>query len=138
MKKPIIPWIISCKKMNKQALSRHHNYRYIKEYEYSPSKIQPLMSYYRKPTKRKSYGNLFSMVFVGKYLGMINRRRERGKYSIPQSIRNGLVVEESVEARGDLNGGDECIDVKAEVFIKKFYEDIRMQCPGSISHLKRI
>ncbi|XP_071926252.1 uncharacterized protein [Coffea arabica] len=101
MRKSInIPRIISLKKsrkIKKFMLLRHYKCGYAQEYQLSPSNSPFLRYNCRKPINKRRYKDLYSILFIGKCL----------------------------ELSGE---DDECsIDERAEKFIERFYEEMRIQ-----------
>ncbi|KAJ4959975.1 hypothetical protein NE237_019885 [Protea cynaroides] len=136
MGKPICPKFIFPKnrrKFKKLKLLKYYSYAFIEEYQFSPSNT-PLVHYYRKPYKKRSRGrDIHSLFFLcscsgglrveGEYEG--DGIREFASESPPPIIANGT-AKELPELLGS-NEEDDSVDQKAELFIQRFYEEMRMQ-----------
>ncbi|KAK3421666.1 hypothetical protein EUGRSUZ_G02306 [Eucalyptus grandis] len=106
-------------------------YRFLQEYEFSPSRTPLIHRYYRKKLKLKLNGrgrrlkeDVRSLLVLCSCLG-------RG---IPSSgweeedrfFGAGTFIEPAREALDEEDGGDS-VDLRAEMFIRRFYEEMRMQ-----------
>ncbi|XP_016468058.1 uncharacterized protein LOC107790619 [Nicotiana tabacum] len=141
MRKPIIPRLISLKrarKMKKFSLLKHYNYGYVQEYQFSPSNT-PLLQYHKKKSlkKQKSYRDFCSVFYISKCLGLINGQGEE-KMRYPKLELEGLasmgdaVVGREFSEGSDFIEGDDFIDERAEKFIERFYEEMRLQRQESL------
>ncbi|CAI9096161.1 OLC1v1032245C1 [Oldenlandia corymbosa var. corymbosa] len=123
----------SSKKMKKFILLRHYNYNYVHEYQFSPSNSPLSLSHsiYRRAAKKRRYEEICSIFPIGNCLGVINKETENRGYPLMELkavpyIENSITEElydDSEEDRGDVDS----IDERAEKFIERFYEEIRMQ-----------
>ncbi|KAL3510758.1 hypothetical protein ACH5RR_030159 [Cinchona calisaya] len=137
MRKSIsISGLISLKKsrkIKKLMLLKHYNNGYIQEYQFSPSSSPFLHYHYRKPIKKRRYKDLYSIFFIGKCLGMIKAEKEYRGY--PAELKNLPSIEntfarELYHETSELSGEEDdeySIDERAEKFIERFYEEMRMQ-----------
>ncbi|XP_049391279.1 uncharacterized protein LOC125855580 [Solanum stenotomum] len=135
MRKPIITRLISlknAKKMKKFSLLKHYNYGYIQEYQFSPSNT-PLIHYYNRKKsfrKQRSYRDICSVFFISRCLGMAKGEGEEKKkrYPVLELERLGS-MEEFTDFHGDDddNDDDDSVDERAEKFIERFYEEIKLQ-----------
>ncbi|OIT20928.1 PREDICTED: uncharacterized protein LOC109219546 [Nicotiana attenuata] len=138
MKNPIIPRLVSLKrarKMKKFSLLKHYNYGYVQEYQFSPSNT-PLLQYHRKKSlkKQRSYRDFCSVFYISKCLGLMNGQGEE-KMRYPVLELEGLAsMEDAVVARefSEFSEGDDFIDERAEKFIQRFYEEMRLQRQESL------
>lgn len=147
MRKPIIPKLVlfmKSKKLRKFKVKllqnkQYYNYGFITDYEFSPSKSRPLIGY----NQRKEFGNgislqrVYSKLFLCRCLGSF--RAEGGDHGDCSLQLEALpAVDEGVKVKGGawlepLDCGDEkeeeddSIDLRAERFIERFYEEMRMQ-----------
>lgn len=141
LKKPIIPNLVFLKKIRKlnklkllNQYSNHYGTSYVKDYEFSPSST-PLIQFRRRPRNlrvvglRKLYlnGLLFS-----KCLGISERNGEKEIYScLEMGLEEPLAFIEGGEMAIDLwdssGEDDDCVDLRAERFIQRFYEDMRLE-----------
>lgn len=141
MRKPIIPKLILLKKsqkIKKLKLMKNYNYGFLGEYQFSPSN-SPLIQY-RRPRKQLRYGgirNVYSLFFLCRCLGRSLRDGgDHGDYSVealPAAIVDG---KQGGALLGPLDweddDEDDSIDLRAERFIERFYEEIRMQRQESL------
>ncbi|KAL1803367.1 hypothetical protein ACET3Z_032014 [Daucus carota] len=130
VKKPILPRLIAFKnsrKHKKVSLLQHYGYGYVKEYQFSPSR-SPLMSYYKK----RSYKEMCSVLYVYNCLGKFeedHRADEMCDYPMELNLR-ALPKKEAMEyadSGGEEEEEDDSVDERAERFIERFYEEIRLQ-----------
>ncbi|KAM3235558.1 hypothetical protein T459_14525 [Capsicum annuum] len=144
MKKPIITRLISLKetkkmmKMKKISLLKHYNYRYIQEYQFSPSNTPLLQFYNRKdsPRKQRSYRDFCSSVFlISKCLGIANGEGGEKRRRYPVLELEGLGSMEDGRELLDVGNEDEddnnSVDERSEKFIERFYEEIKLQRQAS-------
>lgn len=138
MRKSInIPRLISLKKsrkIKKFMLLKHYKYRYVQEYQFSPSNSPFLQYYYREPMKKRRYKDLYSIFLVGKCLGsMTKAKKEYSSYPLELKVlpSNENTVARELSGISELSGEDDddeySIDERAEKFIERFYEEMRMQ-----------
>ena len=151
MRKPIIPKLVLLMKSQKLRKSKvkllqnkqYYNYGFITEYEFSSSKSsRPLIGY-----RRKEFGNgislqrVYSMLFLCRCLGNFRADGgDRGDY--PLQLEALPIVDEDVKVKGgallepldwgndeeeEEDDDDDSIDLRAERFIERFYEEMRMQ-----------
>ncbi|KAK4371130.1 hypothetical protein RND71_010605 [Anisodus tanguticus] len=139
MRKPIIPRLISLKrskKMKKFNLLKHYNYGYVQEYEFSPSNT-PLLQYYNRKktlTKQRGYRDFCSVFFISKCLGMANGERdERRRYPVLELEGLGSMEDVARElSEEEDDDDDDTVDERAEKFIERFYEEIKLQREQSL------
>ncbi|KAI5579753.1 hypothetical protein POPTR_008G122700v4 [Populus trichocarpa] len=131
MRKPIISKLIFLKKSRKLKRFKplkHHNYGFLEEYEFSPSST-PLIHYHGKQYKSRSYrDNLYSMFFHCRCLGSLKAgvgevlEYRLSMDTLPATVANGECLEPS-----DLVDEEDSVDQRAERFIERFYQEIRLQ-----------
>ncbi|GLU04720.1 hypothetical protein SLE2022_218550 [Rubroshorea leprosula] len=135
LRKPFIPKLIFLKKSSKLKrfkLLRHYNYRFKEDYEFSPSST-PLI-YYRTPRFRSgSSRDMLSMPFLCRCFGGVKGRGEDADYALSWDWDAlppipGELLEPSDKEEED----EDSVDQRAEKFIQRFYEEIRMQKQESI------
>lgn len=142
LRKPVIPRLVFLKKSRKMKrfrLLKHHNHQLMEEYEFSPSS-SPLLSFKRKDShlqiKRRRRDVHAMVVFFGRCFGGgglrgRRRRREAELCSLAMEIvpRSGDVAGKILQPLDSVDGGDEedSIDQRAERFIQRFYQDMRLQ-----------
>lgn len=137
LKKPIVPRLIAFKKSRKHkkvSLLQHYGYGYIKEYQFSPSH-SPLVSYKSKHYKKRSYKDLCSILYMYTCLGrfeddsrvdgMVNYSMNYHLEALPVKEVADSCSEEDEEEEEEEE--EDSVDERAERFIERFYEEIRMQ-----------
>lgn len=140
VKKPILSKLIFVKKSCKlktRKLGHHYNYRYIQEYEFSPSST-PSISCCRKSFKKRNFRRIRSIFMKCQCLGSL--RGEKGKqrdYPLMALPSIGVAVAMETPDLSDSGGDEDSIDERAERFIERFYEEVRMQRQESIFKLGR-
>ncbi|XP_009358779.1 uncharacterized protein LOC103949389 [Pyrus x bretschneideri] len=112
----------------KMKLLKNYNSGFVREYQFSPSNT-PLIHYHRRRQlmKNGSLRDVYSMYFLCKCWG--NSLRVEGDFTL-----------EALQTAGDdnamalyepLDWGDHeeeaSIDLRAQMFIERFYEEMRMQ-----------
>ncbi|KAL5726083.1 hypothetical protein ACHQM5_009154 [Ranunculus cassubicifolius] len=137
-------------KLKKLKLLKHYNYRFIKEYEFSPSST-PLFHHYRSSFKKRIHHQhnhrdhdirsaLLQMCSCwGSFRvegGEYEEEKELHNYSLQAlpSVEDDIGNELSLEL---VNSSEEdySIDQKAEMFIKRFYEEMRVQRQENVLQL---
>ncbi|KAJ6910656.1 hypothetical protein NC652_021344 [Populus alba x Populus x berolinensis] len=132
MRKPIISKLIFLKKSRKLKRFKplkHYNYGFLEEYEFSPSST-PLIHYRGKQYKStRSYrDNLYSMFFHCRCLGGLKAgvgevlEYRLSMDTLPATVANGECLEPSY-----LVDEEDSVDQRAERFIERFYQEIRLQ-----------
>lgn len=150
-KVPVIPRLVLFRKSHKRLRkfkllqNKHYNYGFIAEYEFSPSKTRPLIRCDQSKEIKFSHGSLrkvYSMLFL------CRRLRAEGGDNVGDGL-NSLQLEalpavdheEGVESGAlfrPLDWGDEeeeeedSIDLRAERFIERFYEEMRIERQASL------
>ncbi|CAN4075592.1 unnamed protein product [Withania somnifera] len=130
MRKPIITKLISLKKTKKFSLLKHYNYGYVQEYEFSPSNTPLLQHYNRKKSFTKHTDFSSSVLFISKCLGIEKCEEEKERRRYPVLELEGLAAMENVREVSEDN--DDSIDERAEKFIERFYEEIKLQRQKSL------
>lgn len=148
-RKPIIPRLIALKKSRKLKkefnLLKHYNYGYIQEYQFSPSNT-PLIRYRRKLFKKKSHKDLCSIFFLSTCLGRLRDDQgvDHGNYNYPidnyhLEASPAAMIEDAVEREliefSDSCGEEDSVDERAERFIERFYQEMRMQKKETLKQL---
>ncbi|KAG6396623.1 hypothetical protein SASPL_142778 [Salvia splendens] len=138
LKKPLLRKLVSLKKMKKLKLLEH--YSYAKEYEFSPS-TTPIIEFrriskYGRLSLRKLYSNL--VLICRSVMGSSSRNKEI--YQLEMGLSSSLVCagEMSTElslSEDDDNDNDDSVDERAEIFIQRFYQEMRRQRIQSNSQL---
>lgn len=132
MRKPIVSKLIFLKKSRKLKRFKplkHYNYGFLEEYEFSPSST-PLIHYRGKQYKStRSYrDSLHSMFFHCRCLGGLKAgvgevlEYRLSMDALPATVANGECLEPS-----DLVDEEDSVDQRAERFIERFYQEIRLQ-----------
>nr|XP_027099292.1 uncharacterized protein LOC113718598 [Coffea arabica] len=135
MRKSInIPRIISLKKsrkIKKFMLLRHYKYGYVQEYQFSPSNSPFLPYNCRKPINKRRYKDLYSILFIGKCLGMNKAEKEYRGFPLESKVLPAIedTIAKDLSEQSELSGEDDerSIDERAEKFIERFYEKMRIQ-----------
>ncbi|MCD7463041.1 hypothetical protein HAX54_049842 [Datura stramonium] len=129
--------------MKKFRLLKHYNYGYVQEYEFSPSNT-PLLQYHNRKNslrKERSYRDICSVFFISRCLGMEKgegeeKRRRRPVLELEgQALASMEDVRELSEASdfgGEEDDDNHSVDERAEKFIEKFYEEIKLQRQESL------
>ncbi|KAJ9140759.1 hypothetical protein P3X46_031367 [Hevea brasiliensis] len=138
MRKPAIPKLIFLKKTRKfkrfMLLKQNNSYGFLKDYEFSPSS-NPLIRRYKKKFKNGSYkDNIYSMFFLCRRLG--GMKAEEGEvvdFALPlQTLPAATIPEEYLQPLDLGYDQEESVDQRAERFIERFYQEMRMQRQESI------
>ncbi|XP_038893176.1 uncharacterized protein LOC120082033 [Benincasa hispida] len=120
MKRPIIPKLLFLKKSSRRnsfELHHHYNYGFVRDFQFSPS-TTPLFRFYRGRRglcRRDVYSVLFPCRCIGSSSGA--EKEEDGDYSVEEALPESL----------DWSDDDDSIDRRAEIFIQKFYADMKME-----------
>ncbi|KAL6193082.1 hypothetical protein ACLB2K_034166 [Fragaria x ananassa] len=117
----------------------HYNYGFLGEYEFSPSNT-PLIRYPRKQfTKKRGSRDLESLFFLCKCWGSLRvlEGEDRGDFGVEALPASTTDTEDAnalalVEPSLDWESDEASIDMRAQMFIERFYEDMRMQRQESI------
>ncbi|EYU29998.1 hypothetical protein ABFS82_05G034800 [Erythranthe guttata] len=121
LKKPMIRNLVSLKKTRKlKRLNLFDQYGgYVREYEFSPSST-PLIHGFRTRWAAKSGRRIGFKTMYARCLGKCLREGEDDIYCLDEILPESAAV--------DLCGDDEdCVDERAEIFIQRFYEEMRRQ-----------
>ncbi|XP_043703177.1 uncharacterized protein LOC122653269 [Telopea speciosissima] len=140
MGKPVCRKLIFLKKtrkFKKLKLLKYYSYAFIEEYQFSPSNT-PLIHYYRKPYKKRTRGrdihSLFFLCSCSGGLRVDGEYEENGQKDFalesPPVIADGTAKE--LPEPLDSDEEDDSVDQKAELFIQRFYEEMRMQSQESV------
>lgn len=138
MRKPTIPKLILIKKSRKRRrfkLLKHYN-GFLEEYEFSPLSTS-LAHHPKKQFKFRSYkDNIYTMLFLCRCLGGLKADQGgEGRYRL--SMDSTLPVAtistgDFLEPLDYLVDEEDSVDQRAERFIERFYQDMRMQRQESI------
>ncbi|KAI4313904.1 hypothetical protein L6164_026847 [Bauhinia variegata] len=121
-RKPVVAKLLLVKKLSRKKsrdlkLLGHYNYGFLGEYQFSPSST-PLIHYSQKRLKSRSFGDLHSLLFLCSCLGV---RAEAGGFG------DGFADDQFPAEPFDSGDEDESVDLRAERFIERFYQEMRMQ-----------
>ncbi|KAF4360802.1 hypothetical protein F8388_015125 [Cannabis sativa] len=139
MRKPIIPKLVVFMKSQKLVrnfkvnLVQNHkkyyyNYGYITDYEFSPSKTHPLIGYQRKQKHQNQLGfgislqRVYSMLFLCNNFPAVDEEIKVNCGALDWDDHDEEEEEEEEEEEDDGS-----IDLRAEKFIERFYEEMKMQ-----------
>ncbi|EEF35369.1 uncharacterized protein LOC8260382 [Ricinus communis] len=146
MRKPVIPkLILFLKKSRKLKRSKfllldeyrnRNNYGFLHDYEFSPSSTPPLLFHCRKKMQFKKYGSykdsIYSMFFMCRCSGGL----KGGEVALPLETvvpsASAIIHAGDYLQPLDLWDEEESVDQKAERFIERFYQEMRMQRQESI------
>ncbi|PIA33321.1 hypothetical protein AQUCO_04100027v1 [Aquilegia coerulea] len=142
MGKPITPRLVFLKKSRKiknLKLLKHYNYGFIREYEFSPSST-PLFRR-KSPFKKRSRRDICSMFSPCHCWGSLTVEggefgEEEVHYALEAlpSIIDGDVKALSPELC-DSSNEEYSVDQRAEMFIQRFYEEMRIQRQETVLQL---
>ncbi|XP_010265353.1 PREDICTED: uncharacterized protein LOC104603103 [Nelumbo nucifera] len=142
---PSFIFLSKTRKLKKHKYLRHYNHAFTEEYEFSPSST-PLFPYYRQPFKKRGCRDIYSLFFLCRCSnnwrvddGGEAEEFEEGKTVYALEAPPAIVddadddslreLPESPLIRGD---EEESVDERAEVFIQRFYEEMRLQRQKSV------
>ncbi|CAA7058201.1 unnamed protein product [Microthlaspi erraticum] len=106
----------------KDKLLQQYNYKFLQEYQLSPSRTF-LIRYRRKRIRISKSGlrRMYKLLFLSQCIG-------RSNYDEPMYCGQGVASHaREFPQPFDYLSEDDSIDLKAERFIKKFYVEMRMQ-----------
>lgn len=135
MSKPILPCLALLESSPRLSrLDGAGNYRFLREYEFSPSRTPLIDRYCRKKLKlsrgRRTRRRRSFMEDVRSLLvpcSSLGRGRSSSEWEEEdRSFAAGTLAEPSHDASDGEDGGDS-VDLRAEMFIRRFYEEMRMQ-----------
>ena len=130
MRKPIIPKLSFLKKarrLKKCKLLKHYNYGFLEEYQFSASST-PLIHHHKNHFKSRRLRDIYSMFFLCTCLGSLRAEKGDADYRL-ESLP--AIAGQFLEP---FDSGDEedSVDQRAERFIRRFYEEMRMQRQESL------
>ncbi|KAF8033067.1 hypothetical protein BT93_D1839 [Corymbia citriodora subsp. variegata] len=117
------------------GLDRAADYRFLQEYEFSPSRTPLIHRYYRKKLKlnggrrrrRSLKEDVRSLLVLCSCLGR-GMPPSSGCEEEDRFFAAGTFIEPACEAADEEGGGGgDSVDLRAEMFIRRFYEEMRMQ-----------
>ncbi|KAL6010851.1 hypothetical protein ACLOJK_001293 [Asimina triloba] len=147
LRKPINSSLLLFKRTRKikhLELLKHYNYTYIEEYQFSPSST-PLFS--GTPSKNRRRRHLYSMFLLCRCSGNSSGGEEEeevyedDEYALEEKMgdtedevetESGTVDSQDSEEEGD------SVDQRAEKFINRFYEEMRIQRQESLLEYKEM
>ena len=132
MRKPIIPKLISLKKARRLKRFKHYNYGFLQDYQFSASSTPLIHYHHRNHFKNRRLRDIYSMFFLCRCLGSF-----RDADCTLEALPSFPAFEDTIAARPFLEQSDpgdeeDSVDQRAERFIQRFYEEIRMQRQESI------
>ncbi|KAG7981093.1 hypothetical protein I3843_05G214500 [Carya illinoinensis] len=143
MRKPAIPKLVflirKARRVKKLKLLKHYNYGFLEEYQFSPSST-PLIHYRRNyHFKNRRPRDIYSMFFLCRCLGSLRAHEEEDADCTLESLPAFPVIKDHDIAVGQLileplgsSDEEDTVDLRAERFIRRFYEEMRMQRQESI------
>ncbi|XP_057961703.1 uncharacterized protein LOC131153429 [Malania oleifera] len=153
MSKPIVPDLCFLKKSRRAKkfnLLKHYNYRFLQEYQFSPSNGTPLFQHRRKALIKKRNGKDSHSLFFGLSRCLGGSRAEWGDgdctleldTAVLPAIEDGAVNFAGEYSPVPLDSGfeeeDSNVDQRAERFIERFYEEMRKQSRESVLQLMTV
>ncbi|KAF9674072.1 hypothetical protein SADUNF_Sadunf10G0089800 [Salix dunnii] len=140
MRKPAIPKLILIKKSRKLKrfkLLKHYNCGFLEEYEFSPSSTPLIHNYPRKQFRLGSYkDNMYTVLFLCRCLGGLKADQiGEGQYRLSMDITlpaATISTGDFLEPLDCLVDEEDSVDQRAERFIERFYQDMRLQRQESI------
>lgn len=126
LRRPIIPRLklpIKPRRSTKRVkLLQQYNYRFLQEYQFSPTNTS-FIRYRRKSIRisRSGLRRIYRLLFLSQCIGRSNDE--------PFHCVHGFAspAMELIPQPFDYFSEDDSIDLKAERFIEKFYDEMRMQ-----------
>ncbi|XP_073000420.1 uncharacterized protein [Typha latifolia] len=135
-KRPITRKLLLFKKAKRLKLFRHYHYAYIGAYEFSPSNT-PL--FYRPwDSKKKKKSRILSLLLCGgdRAVSVVDGGRDD---ELEVSSASGDGVERDPIEMAESGEDDEVsVDRRAERFIERFYEEMRIQRQESLEQYKEM
>ncbi|KAJ6721162.1 hypothetical protein OIU85_024274 [Salix viminalis] len=140
MRKPAIAKLILIKKSRKLKrfkLLKHYSYGFREEYEFSPPSTPLIHDYPRKQFRLRSYkDNIYTVLFLCRCLGGLKADRTgEGQYrlSMDSTLPAATIsAGDFLEPLDYLVDEEDSVDQRAERFIERFYQDMRLQRQESI------
>ncbi|KAM1085322.1 hypothetical protein ACFX13_011268 [Malus domestica] len=116
----------------KMKLLKNYDYGFVREYQFSPSNT-PLIHYHRRKQlmKNESLRDVYSMFFLCKCWGNSLRvEGEDGDFTLEAlpttgNDDNAVALYEPLD--WEVHEEEASIDLRAQMFIERFYEEMRMQ-----------
>nr|XP_010926016.1 uncharacterized protein LOC105048415 [Elaeis guineensis] len=126
MKKPLSRKLLLFKRSKRFKLLKHYNYAFIGEYEYSPSST-PLFRHPRSPLKKKSC--FLSLLCGGDGTDTIGEGGIGDAWEILPACVDGSDSKREPSELSESGEEDDSssVDEKAEKFIERFYQEMRIQ-----------
>ncbi|PRQ40328.1 hypothetical protein RchiOBHm_Chr4g0434841 [Rosa chinensis] len=129
----------SQKNRKKLRFMEHYNYGFLGEYEFSPSNT-PLIRYPRKQfAKNRGSRELESLFFLCRCWGSLRvlEGEDNGDFAVEALPASSTGTEDAnalalLAPTLDWGSEEASIDLRAQRFIERFYEDMRMQRQESI------
>lgn len=139
LRKPTIPRLKLPIKQRRSAkrvkLLQQYNYKFLQESQFSPLRTS-VISYRRKrnPISRLGLKKIYSLLFLSRCIG-----RSSDEHIVDTITHNLMEMEplhfvdgvsspsREISQPFDYSSEDDSIDLKAERFIKKFYDEMRLQ-----------
>ncbi|KAM5567762.1 hypothetical protein ABKV19_015697 [Rosa sericea] len=130
----------SQKNRKKLRFMEHYNYGFLGEYEFSPSNNTPLIRYPRKQfAKNRGSRELESLFFLCRCWGSLRvlEGEDHGDFAVEALPASSTGTEDAnalalLAPSLDWGSEEASIDLRAQRFIERFYEDMRMQRQESI------
>ncbi|XP_008812369.1 uncharacterized protein LOC103723270 [Phoenix dactylifera] len=129
VKKPISRKLLLFKRSKRFKLRKHYNYAFVGEYEFSPSST-PLVRHPRAPLKKKSC--FLSLLCSGNDTESIAEEGIGDEWEMLSPCADETRQEPSKLSEPGEEDDSSSVDQKAEKFIKRFYQEMRIQRQESV------
>ncbi|GLT91831.1 hypothetical protein SLE2022_097020 [Rubroshorea leprosula] len=131
LRKPSIAKLIFLKKsrnLKRFQLLKHSNYRFLEEYQFSPSNT-PMIYYHTRRFRNKRCGQgMGSVLFLCRCFGGVKGWKEEADCALAFDWDALPPITEQLPEPLDRNEEEEdSVDRRPEKFIQRFYEEMRMQ-----------
>ncbi|XP_010551249.1 PREDICTED: uncharacterized protein LOC104821918 [Tarenaya hassleriana] len=121
------------RKSKRLELLRHYNYRFLEEYQFSPP-TTPLIrrGKRRNPIDNAMFRRVFWIFFPSRCIGGLKEERvldarKRSWIEVETLPCAASELSEPLDYFGEDDYGDDSIDLRAEMFIERFYGEMRME-----------
>jgi len=137
LRRPIIPRLklipIKQRRSKRVKLLQQHNYKFLQEYQFSPSSTSFIKCYGKSiQISRSGLKRIYGLLFLSQCIGRYNENDDTITQSWMEMEPFHYALGVASPAREHLQpfdyfSEDDSIDLKAERFIEKFYDEMRMQ-----------
>ncbi|KAG1334765.1 putative Cytosolic phospholipase A2 [Cocos nucifera] len=131
VKKPVSRKLLFFKRSKRFKLHKHYNYAFVGEYEFSPSST-PLILHPRTPSKKKNH--FLCLPCGGNDTESIVEESIGDEWEMLSPCADESMQKPSELSEPGEEDDSSSIDQKAEKFIERFYQEMRIQRQESIMH----